>query len=173
MPHREATLLVAVRLGLTDGWYPVMMPVTSRVAQWRGLPAGLAEVEVTARNAGRHGFARRNTTTLFELWLAGASPSVEHILEPRTQYVGVPIFTLVPPGKGPRVVATTVDVLDRGTVARQRGPMSLSADAALPWAPLLAGAVPGYFDTWEGTQVLRYGRVASRFAEAEPPTLFE
>jgi hypothetical protein len=71
------------------------------------------------------------------------------------------------------VVATTVDVLDRGTVTRQRGTLSVSADAALPWAPLLAGAVPGRFDALEGTHVLRHGRVASRFAEAEASNLFE
>ena len=64
--YREATLLVAVRLGLTEGWYPVMMPVTSRVGQWRGRWRGRAR--------GQGWWPSPSTCSTAAQWLANAAP---------------------------------------------------------------------------------------------------
>lgn len=170
-PYREASVFVSVRHGTMEGWYPLMMPVTGRVAMLggrrRGFPKEMATVSLDETARGWAGSARRDGRLLLGLEVTGVRPIGDEFEDRRSHYFGAPVFTLTPPLRGPRVVATTVETLEERTASRLAGLMQVAADPGSPWCPLLRPIVPGYFERSRGATVLRHGRVAARFVPRE------
>ena len=114
-PYREASVFISVRHGRMEGWYPLMMPVTGRVAQQggrrRGFPKEMAEVSLSESGQGWVGSAVQDNQLLLRVEVAGAREIGNDFVDPGTPYSGVPIFNLVPPLVGPKVVMTTVETL--------------------------------------------------------------
>jgi hypothetical protein len=166
-PYLEASVFLSVRHGVMEGWYPLMMPVTGRVAmiggRLRGFPKEMADISLAETEDGWVGIARKEGRTLLRLEVAGLTPVAERSRDPRTQHFGAPMLNLTPPLKGPKVVATTVETLEPATPTRFEGEMSVSADPDLPWARLLRSSSPGFFETTHGAMVLRHGRVAAAY----------
>lgn len=166
-PYGEATVMLAVRLGKTAGWHAVTMPVTSRLARWGGrslggFPKELAEVQLAREDGDVTGIARQGDTTLLQMRLTDTTPAQSGSLELPGLSDGVPAFQLVPPGRGSKVVATTVDVVEEPFIEGVRGVVQLVADPRMPWAPLLPREAPGSSYVRKGLFILRFGRFAAR-----------
>jgi hypothetical protein len=166
-PYLEASVFISVRHGVMEGWYPLMMPVTGRVAmiggRLHGFPKEMTDITLTDSPDGWVGTARKGERTLLHLEVTGLAPITEEFRDVRTQNFGAPMLNLVPPLRGPKVVATTIETLEPETATRLQGELTISTDPTLPWAPLLRQTAPGYFETTHGARVLRYGRVAAKY----------
>ena len=167
-PYLEASIFVSVRHGAMEGWFPLMMPVTSKVAMFggrrRGFPKESAEITLGETDRGWLGSARRDGRLLLSVEVSAPSDVGDDFDDPRSHYYGAPIFNLVPPLRGPKVVATTVESIGESSASRSTGEMKTEADPGLRWAPLLRPSATGWFERSRGAKVLRHGRVAERFA---------
>ncbi|MGB5168824.1 MAG: acetoacetate decarboxylase family protein [Acidimicrobiia bacterium] len=166
-PYREASVLISVQHGRMEGWYPLMMPVTGRVAllggRRRGFPKEMAAVSLSEDGQGWVGSAVQDNRLLLRVEVNRAREIGDDFDDPGTPYSGVPILNLVPPLVGPKVVMTTVETLVPPAVTRYAGVMTTGADPGYPWSPLLQSGSVGYFEKSSGARVLRHGRVAARF----------
>jgi hypothetical protein len=165
-PYLEASVFVSVRHGTAEGWYPLMMPVTGRVAmiggRRRGFPKKIADVSLSERVDEWLGAATRNGRTLLRVRVAAESEIGNEFRDPRTHYFGAPVFNLVPPQRGPKVVATTIETLEEPAATRYGGEMRVEADDSFPWNALLPSEpITGYCERTHGAWVLRHGRVAA------------
>jgi hypothetical protein len=166
-PYSEASVFVAVRHGEMEGWFPLTMPVTGRVAMMggrrRGFPKEMAEVALVETDEGWSGSARQDGKLHLRLDLSALRDAGDGFADPRSMYRGAPIFNRVPPMRGNKVVATTIDFLEEPTTTRRLGQMAIDADSDLAWARLLPSHAEGCFEQTRGAKVLRHGRVAARF----------
>jgi hypothetical protein len=170
-PYLEASVLISVRHGTMEGWFPLMMPVTSRVAMMggrrRGFPKEMADISLAETDRGWAGSARQDGRLLLSIDFSASGETGDEFDDPRSIYFGAPIFNLVPPLRGPKVVATTIESLEASTVTRLAGEVTVEADPGLGWAPLLQPSVSGYFERSRSANVLRHGRVAAQFASPQ------
>jgi len=166
-PYREASVWISVRHGRMEGWYPLTMPVTDRVAlqggRRRGFPKEMAAVSLAESGQGWVGSAIQDKQLLLRVEVSRAREVGDEFEDPGTPYSGVPIFNLVPPLTGSKVVMTTVETLVPPVATRYMGEVSTTADPGYPWTPLLQSGSVGYFEKSRGARVLRHGRVAARF----------
>lgn len=173
-PYCEATIMLAVRLGKTAGWHAVTMPVTSRLARWGGrllggFPKELADVQLIREGGDLTGIARQGDTTLLQMRLTDTTPAPSGALEPPGLSDGVPAFQLLPPGRGSKLLATTVDVVEAPVIEGVRGVVHVVADPRMPWAPLLPREAPGSSYVRKGLSLLRFGRFAARNTLSRTP----
>lgn len=175
-PYLEASVFVSVRHGTMEGWFPLMMPVTNRVAMMggrrRGFPKEMADVSLAETDRGWVGSARQGTRLLLDVAFSASGEVGDDFDDPRSHHFGAPIFNLVPPLRGPKVVGTTIESLGESKATRLAGEITVEADPDVAWAPLLQASASGYFERSRGANVLRHGRVAAQFAsrQAAPST---
>ena len=167
-PYLEAGVFISVRHGPVEGWFPLMMPVTGQVARIggrrRGFPKEMANISFSETDSGWAGSSRQDGRLLLSVDLSGSREVGEEFDDPRSHHFGAPIFNLVPPLRGPKVVATTIESIEESKATRLAGEIKVEADPDLPWAPLLQSSASGYFERRRGARVLRHGRVAAQFA---------
>lgn len=170
-PYLEASVFVSVRHGTMEGWFPLMMPVTSRVAMMggrrRGFPKEMADISLTETNLGWVSSTRQGSRLLLSVDFSASGEVGDEFDDPRSFYFGAPIFNLVPPLRGPKVVATTIESLEESKATRLAGEIKAEADPDVAWAPLLQASASGYFERIRGANVLRHGRVAAQFASRQ------
>lgn len=176
VPYHEGGVLVSARLDEREGWYTVTMPVDRRVACWggrrHGFPKYVADEIAFAAGPQPSGVVRHQGVTRIALSMVpdlGRQPtewerSVALAL-PSYYSSGAPIYNLVPPGRGPRLEAITIDHLDPMRVReRTDGRVRVALDPTAPWAGLVDASdeVLGTYAWIDCAYTLRFAVVRAR-----------
>jgi hypothetical protein len=159
--YGEWSALLKCTLGSEEGWYPVTMPVTSRISMWGGRRMGFPKYvvkEITLATDGDSfkGTARKNDQVQLELRLTPGHTRPltewEKALAGIDAFFKGPAFCLSPVGAGPHIFKVVSEDRMPSKWEPRHGMVTVRANPGESWAELLPseGPYPGTYNHFTG-----------------------